>query len=42
MPNLALPAAIAAKVRFEAGDKEYQFDFMFSDYSKEPLVTPRK
>ena len=24
------------KVRFEAGDKDYQFDFMFSDYSKEP------
>ena len=42
VPNLAVPAAIAAKVRFEAGDKEYQFDFMFSDYSKEPLVTPRK
>ena len=40
VPNLAVPADIAAKVRFEAGDKEYQFDFMFSDYSKEPLVTP--
>jgi hypothetical protein len=42
VPNLGVPAAIAAKVRFEASDKEYQFDFMFSDYSKEPLVAPRK
>jgi heavy metal-binding protein len=34
--GLAVPAAIAASVRFEAGDKPYRFDFTFSDYSKEP------
>jgi predicted RNA-binding Zn-ribbon protein involved in translation (DUF1610 family) len=38
--NLAAPATIAAKVRFEANDKEYRFDFVFSDYSKEPAVRP--
>jgi hypothetical protein len=42
VPNLAVPAAIASKVRFETGDKEYQFDFIFSDYSKEPVVRSRK
>ena len=40
VPGLGAPAAIAAKVRFEAGDKEYRFDFTFSDYSKEPAVRP--
>jgi hypothetical protein len=25
-------------VRFEAHDKEYRFDFIFQDYSKEPTV----
>jgi len=38
IPNLGVPATIAAKVRFEAGDKEYRFDFTFTDYSKEPAV----
>jgi hypothetical protein len=34
--GLALPATIAVKVRFQAGDQEYRFDFPFLDYSKEP------
>jgi hypothetical protein len=38
--NLAAPATIAAKVRFEAADKEYHFDFVFLDYSKEPSIRP--
>jgi len=38
VPGLAVPATIAAKVRFEAHDKEYRFDFIFQDYSKEPTV----
>lgn len=42
VPGLALPATIATKVRFEAGDKEYRFDFMFPDYSKEPTAPVRK
>jgi hypothetical protein len=42
VPGLALPANIAAKVRFEAGDREYRFDFMFAEYSKEPVIRPGK
>jgi predicted RNA-binding Zn-ribbon protein involved in translation (DUF1610 family) len=42
VPDVAVPASIAAKVRFEAGDKEYHFDFAFSDYSKEPAGRPRR
>lgn len=42
VPNLAVPAAVAAKVRFEAADKEYRFDFTFSDYSQEPGLLPRR
>jgi hypothetical protein len=38
--NMAVPATIAAKVRFEASDKEYRFDFVFPDYSKEPAIHP--
>jgi len=38
VPNLATPATIAAKVRFEANDKEYRFDFIFPDYSREPTA----
>lgn len=38
VPNTAVPATIAAKVRFEAADKEYRFDFMFPEYSREPQV----
>lgn len=37
VPALGVPATIAAKVRFEAGDKEYRFDFVFPEYSREPL-----
>jgi hypothetical protein len=40
VPGLAVPATIAAKVRFEANDKEYRFDFIFPDFSKEPAVRP--
>ena len=40
VPNLAVPATIAAQVRFEAGDKDYHFDFVFPDYSKEPAIRP--
>ena len=42
VPSLAVPATIAAKVRFEATDKEYRFDFIFPDYSKEPVIRPAK
>jgi Heavy metal binding domain len=34
--GLALPATIAVKVRFQANEQEYRFDFPFLDYSKEP------
>jgi hypothetical protein len=34
--DLALPATIAIKVRFQASEQEYRFDFPFLDYSKEP------
>ncbi len=34
--GLALPATIAVKVRFQANQPEYRFDFPFLDYSKEP------
>ena len=34
LPGAAIPATIAARVRFEPNDKEYRFDFIFSDYSK--------
>jgi hypothetical protein len=36
VPDLALPATIAVKVRFQASEPEYRFDFPFLDYSKEP------
>jgi hypothetical protein len=36
VPGLALPATIAVKVRFQASEPEYRFDFPFLDYSKEP------
>jgi hypothetical protein len=42
MPGAALPANIAVKVRFEAGDDEYPCDFLFYDYSVEPSARPRK
>jgi hypothetical protein len=34
--GLGLPAKIAVKVRFQANQPEYRFDFPFVDYSKEP------
>ena len=36
VPGLALPATIAVKVRFQANEQEYRFDFPFVEYSKEP------
>jgi hypothetical protein len=36
VPGLGLPATITVKVRFQAVDQEYRFDFPFVDYSKEP------
>jgi hypothetical protein len=36
IPGLSVPANVAAMVRFEAGDKEYRFDFYFMEYSREP------
>jgi hypothetical protein len=36
VPGLALPATIAVKVRFQAKEPEYRFDFPFLDYSREP------
>lgn len=36
--GLAVPATVAAKVRFEAADREYHFDFTFPEYSKEPPI----
>ena len=38
--NVGLPTTIAAQIRFEPHDKDYRFDFIFSDYSKEPLARP--
>jgi hypothetical protein len=38
VPQLALPANVAVKVRFHAKDPEYRFDFPFNEYSKEPAV----
>jgi hypothetical protein len=38
VPKVTTPATIAAQVRFEAGDKEYHFDFVFPEYSKEPSI----
>jgi hypothetical protein len=36
IPQLALPAVIAVKARFEHDQPEYRFDFQFYDYSREP------
>jgi heavy metal-binding protein len=36
IPQLALPATIVVKARFEEKQPEYHFDFQFYDYSKEP------
>ena len=36
VPQLALPASIVVKARFEGAQPEYRFDFQFYDYSKEP------
>ncbi|HEX6463877.1 MAG TPA: heavy metal-binding domain-containing protein [Vicinamibacterales bacterium] len=40
LPDAAIPATIAARVRFEPNDKDYRFDFIFPDYSREPLARP--
>ncbi len=36
VPGVTVPATIAATVRFEAGDKDYRFDFVFPEYSQQP------
>jgi len=36
VPQAALPTTIVVKARFEEKQPEYQFDFQFYDYSKEP------
>ena len=36
IPQLALPAVIVVKAKFEPAQPEYHFDFQFYDYSKEP------
>lgn len=36
VPKLDLPATIVVKVRFQADQPEYRFDFQFYSYSKEP------
>jgi hypothetical protein len=40
VPGLALPASVVIKVRFEASEPEYPFNFDFFDYSREPA--PRR
>jgi hypothetical protein len=42
VPDLATPANVGVKVRFEAHDDEYPCDFLFYDYSVEPSVPRRK
>jgi hypothetical protein len=42
VPGLAVPSTIAIKVRFETGDRDYRFDFIFADYSKEPAARIRR
>jgi hypothetical protein len=42
MPGAGLPSTIAAKIRFEPNDKDYRFDFIFVDYSKEPVTRPSR
>lgn len=42
IPNLGLPAVVVAKVRFQADQPEYRFDFQFYDYSKEPAPSPAR
>ena len=38
--NTALPAALQAKVKFQADAPEHVFDFSFDRYSKEPTASP--
>ena len=40
VPQLGLPAHVVVKMRFQPNDPEYQFNFDFFDYSKEPSVRP--
>jgi hypothetical protein len=35
VPTLGLPAIVVVRVRFQADEPEYRFDFQFYDYSKE-------
>jgi len=40
VPNTALPASFALRVKFKPDDKERVFDFTFADYSREPAAGP--
>jgi Heavy metal binding domain len=40
IPALALPASFIVMVRFQPSDPEYQFNFDFYDYSREPVARP--
>jgi len=35
IPDLGIPATLAVNIRFEPKDKEYRFDFFFTEYSKD-------
>ena len=39
--DLAVPAVIAMMIKFDAADKEYRFDFYFTDYTKDPAAPAR-
>jgi Cu/Ag efflux protein CusF len=38
IPGATLPANFTLRVKFKADDKDRQFDFTFSDYSREPVA----
>lgn len=38
IPQVALPAAIVVRARFQANEPEYRFDFPFFEYSREPAT----
>lgn len=40
-PDIGVPADVVLKMKFQATDQEYRFDFQFVDYSKEPTAPGR-
>src|SRR6185369_4211134 len=38
IPGATLPANFTLRVKFKADDKERQFDFAFTEYSREPVA----